>query len=51
MYNTEQEIDRFTEILESIVNKSYTGEYILDKGRGEYHPKDYAPIFENYFRL
>jgi hypothetical protein len=51
MYNTEEEIDRFIDVLKSIVNKSYHGEYILDKKRGEYHPKDYVTVFEQYFRL
>jgi len=51
MYNTEEEIDRFIEVVKTIANKTYQGQYVLDKQRGEYHPKDYSPNFCKYFQL
>jgi selenocysteine lyase/cysteine desulfurase len=51
MYNTLQEVDLFIDILGRIANGQYQGKYILDRTRGEYHPKDYQPHFEKYFQL
>lgn len=51
LYNTEAEIDHLIDILSVIVKKQYKGEYVLDKERGEYHPKGYANDFQKYFTL
>ena len=51
LYNTEKEIDRFLEVLKTIPIRTYQGKYLLDKRRGEYHPKDYHPKFRQYFQL
>ncbi len=51
MYNSIEEIDIFIDILKEIAKGNYKGEYILDKSKGEYHPKDFHLNFKNYFNL
>ncbi len=51
MYNNHQEIDQFIQILRTIANGTYQGKYVLDRQKGEYHPRDYHPAFEKYFHL
>ncbi len=51
MYNTKAEIDRFIEVLKKVANRSYRGDYVLNRGLGEYHPKGFSLNFEDYFRL
>jgi cysteine desulfurase/selenocysteine lyase len=51
LYNTEEEIDQLIDMLKTIVKKQYKGEYILDKERGEYHPKGFSYDFQKYFSL
>ena len=51
LYNTEEEIDHLIHMLKTIVKKQYKGEYVLDKERGEYHPKGFLFDFKKYFTL
>ncbi|UCC12624.1 MAG: aminotransferase class V-fold PLP-dependent enzyme [candidate division WOR-3 bacterium] len=51
LYNTEEEIDHLVDVLQMIVKKQYKGEYMLDKERGEYHPKGFSYDFPKYFTL
>jgi cysteine desulfurase/selenocysteine lyase len=51
MYNTKKEIDQFVEILEEIANYKYTGEYILNRKKGDYRPKVFQLKFEDYFKF
>jgi len=51
LYNTVAEIDQLIDMLTIIVSKQYKGEYVLDKERGEYHPKGYSYDFQKYFSL
>jgi cysteine desulfurase/selenocysteine lyase len=51
LYNTEEEIDQLIDMLKTIAKKQYKGEYILDKERGEYHPKGFSYDFQKYFSL
>jgi selenocysteine lyase/cysteine desulfurase len=51
MYNTIEEIDIFIEKLKDTAEKKYRGHYILDKKRGEYHPKGFNHRFADYCRL
>ncbi|MEW5873693.1 MAG: aminotransferase class V-fold PLP-dependent enzyme [Candidatus Zixiibacteriota bacterium] len=51
LYNTSEEVDRFIDGIQNIAAGNYAGDYVLDKERGEYTPRGYAPDFESYFRL
>ncbi len=51
LYNSIQEIDRFLEVLQIIVERRYEGKYVLDRKRGEYHPENYEPGFSGYFHI
>jgi cysteine desulfurase/selenocysteine lyase len=51
MYNTREEVELFIDILGKIAAGKYQGKYLLDRARGEYHPQDYQPHFEEYFQL
>ncbi|GAB4367250.1 MAG: aminotransferase class V-fold PLP-dependent enzyme [Calditrichia bacterium] len=51
VYNTMKEIDLFIETLQKIAYQTYEGNYVLDRERGEYHPRDFQLPFEDYFRL
>jgi selenocysteine lyase/cysteine desulfurase len=49
LYNNKQEIDRFCDVLTSIIKKKYRGKYIIDKERGEYFPEGYSTDFSKFF--
>lgn len=51
LYNTKEEIDQLIDMLKIIANKQYKGEYILNKERGEYHPRGFSYDFQRYFTL
>lgn len=51
LYNTSEEIDRFIEVLKLIAQRKYKGEYVLNKSRGEYYPKNFLYRFKDYFSL
>ncbi len=51
IYNCKDEIDALIDLLKKINKNDYKGEYLLDKKRGEYHPKNFKPPFEKYFKL
>jgi selenocysteine lyase/cysteine desulfurase len=51
IYNTEEEIDSFLEVLQKIVRREYRGEYILHKRSGMYSAKGFEPSVSEYFRL
>jgi len=51
LYNTKDEIDRFSDVLSVVVKKEYRGKYAADKERGEYHPEGYRTDFSEFFTL
>jgi selenocysteine lyase/cysteine desulfurase len=51
LYNSAEEVDRFIEAIGNITSGNYAEDYVLDKERGEYTPRGYAPRFESYFRI
>jgi len=51
MYNTEDEIDVFIEILQRTARNEIAGDYVLNKESGEYHPRGFDLHFEKYFQL
>lgn len=51
MYNTEEEVDIFIELLSRIARDQYQGHYSLDKWSGEYRPDNFEMNFDNYFKL
>ncbi|MCK6621692.1 MAG: aminotransferase class V-fold PLP-dependent enzyme [Calditrichia bacterium] len=51
IYNTEEEIDVFIDVLKRIARREWKGEYQQDFHTGEYHLKGYNPDYGNYFRL
>ncbi|GAB4328469.1 MAG: aminotransferase class V-fold PLP-dependent enzyme [Candidatus Zixiibacteriota bacterium] len=51
LYNSIEEVDRLIEAVTNIAAGKIAGEYILNKERGEYHPKGYDPDFGSYFSL
>lgn len=51
LYNTADEVDRFIGAVRNIAKGNYADDYVLDKERGEYTPRGYAPDFESYFRI
>ncbi|MEW5701677.1 MAG: aminotransferase class V-fold PLP-dependent enzyme [Candidatus Zixiibacteriota bacterium] len=51
LYNTTTEIDRLISALEDIMAGRVRGDYVIDRERGEYAPRGYAPDFSRYFAL
>jgi selenocysteine lyase/cysteine desulfurase len=51
LYNTIEEVDWFVEMVAKIASGDYTGEYVLDKERGEYAPRGFAFAFDQYFQF
>jgi selenocysteine lyase/cysteine desulfurase len=51
LYNTIDEIDTLVEALARIAQGEYSGNYVQEEATGEFHPKDWQPDFESYFRL
>lgn len=51
LYNTIGEVDRLVAALQAIGEGRISGDYILDKERGEYAPRGYEVDFEEYFQL
>lgn len=51
IYNTIEEIDRFLLALKRIVERKWEGEYELEEYTGEYHLKNKAIEFEEYFHF
>jgi cysteine desulfurase/selenocysteine lyase len=51
LYNSMAEIDAFVEALGEITRGEYRGEYVQDRTTGEYTPRGWSPVFEEYFSL
>jgi len=51
LYNTRAEVDEFVLMVKKIVAGDYTGEYELNKEKGEYYPRNFEVNFEEYFRF
>jgi hypothetical protein len=51
LYNTIEEVDWFVSVVRKIAEGDYSGDYVLDKERGEYHPRNFAFSFDDYFRF
>jgi len=51
LYNTKDEIDRLIEMLTKIAFGDYNRDYVLNKEKGEYTPKEFEVDFGEYFRL
>ena len=51
LYNTPDEVDEFVRMVKKIAKGDYTGDYILNKEKGEYHPRNFDLNFEEYFRI
>jgi selenocysteine lyase/cysteine desulfurase len=51
IYNTRDEVDRFLDMARKIAKGDYTGDYVLNKEKGEYVPKGVDIDFLEYFRF
>ena len=51
IYNTIEEIDQFMEMVRRIAAGDYSKDYVLNKEKGEYAPRNFNLDFENYYRL
>jgi len=51
LYNTFEDIDALVEALHKISKGDYTGEYVQDDSTGEFTPKGWQPIYDDYFSL
>lgn len=51
LYNTKSEIDRLIEMLHKIASGDYSKDYVLNKEKGEYMPRDFPLDFGDYYRL
>ena len=51
IYNSKQEIDGFIDMLKIISNKTWAGNYVLDKKSGEYSLNGKGVLYQNYFQL
>lgn len=51
LYNSPEEVERLATAVANIAAGRIEGEYELDKERGEYYPKGYAPDFGAYFQI
>ncbi len=51
LYNTRAEVDEFIRMVKKIAAGDYTGDYVLNKEKGEYHPRDFELDFEQYFHF
>jgi cysteine desulfurase/selenocysteine lyase len=51
IYNNKDEIKRFCGILEKIIRDGYSGEYFLNREKGEYFPKGHRFDLKRYFHF
>jgi cysteine desulfurase/selenocysteine lyase len=51
LYNTLEEVDRLTEMLDWIIDRQYEGDYREDLTDGAYHPVVGKPDFDRYYKL
>lgn len=51
IYNNEEEVDVFLEVLNRIARKEWKGEYVVNPRLGEYQLKGDHPDFDRYFKL
>lgn len=51
-YNTFEEIDRLSEMLEQIISGDYADDYVVDKASGSYFPREFASAtLSTYFSV
>jgi selenocysteine lyase/cysteine desulfurase len=51
LYNSRDEVDSLIEALKGISAGNYQGEYTQELASGEFHPKGWAPDFDQFFAL
>jgi selenocysteine lyase/cysteine desulfurase len=51
LYNTTAEIDELVTMVKKIVAGDYSDQYVMDKEKGEFRPKNYHVDFEKYFKF
>ena len=51
LYNTREEVDHLIAMVQKIASGDYSKEYILDREKGEYAPRDFRLRFEEYFKF
>ena len=51
IYNTKQEIDRFVGMARKIASGDFSKDYVLNKEKGEYTPKNFPIDFSKYYSL
>ncbi|MEW5796207.1 MAG: aminotransferase class V-fold PLP-dependent enzyme [Candidatus Zixiibacteriota bacterium] len=51
LYNTIEDVDWFATMVAKIATREYSADYVLDKERGEYQPRDFVFKFDEYFRF
>lgn len=50
-YNHTGDVDRLVEMLQRIAHGDYHGDYVLDRASGEYHPRGFEELLDEYFLL
>jgi hypothetical protein len=51
LYNTKAEVDHLLAMVRKIAAGDYHKDYVLNREKGEYAPKDFQLRFEEYFRF
>jgi selenocysteine lyase/cysteine desulfurase len=51
LYNTKDEVDHLIAMVKKIAAGDYSKEYVLDREKGEYAPRDFRLRFEEYFKF
>lgn len=51
LYNSTEDIDALIEALKQILQRDYAGNYLQDRGSGEFSPKGWDPDFERFFSI
>ena len=51
LYNSFEDIDRLIFAIKSITSEKYKGDYVQDIHSGEYFPRGWEPLFDNFFSL
>jgi len=51
IYNTKNEIDSFLEMIKKIAAGNYSKDYVLNREKGEYAPRNFKVNMEEYYRI
>ncbi|HUV30555.1 MAG TPA: aminotransferase class V-fold PLP-dependent enzyme [Acidobacteriota bacterium] len=51
IYNTRDEVDRLVSMVKKMAAGDYSGDYVLDREKGEYAPKNFKYHYDEYYRL